>query len=111
MDATAREPRRMSPQLRAIARRQAGCFTRQQAQRCGHSKADIQAAILTGEWLAPMGDVLVVAGAPVTEAMKAWTAVLAIGQPVALAAMTGGRWLGLERVPEPPRPQLVVPSN
>jgi very-short-patch-repair endonuclease len=25
--------------------------------------------------------------------------------------MTGGRWLGLERVPEPPRPQLVVPSN
>lgn len=46
-----------------------------------------------------MGDVLIVAGAPVTERMKSWTAVLAAGGDVALAAQTAGREFGLEQVP------------
>jgi very-short-patch-repair endonuclease len=101
----------MSPQLRAVVRRQAGCFTRQQALRCGSTAADVARHLLDGEWLAVMGDVLIVAGAPVSEAMKAWTGVLAIGQPVALASLSAGRWTGLEQVPEPPRPQFVVPND
>jgi very-short-patch-repair endonuclease len=97
--------------LRSTARRQAGCFTRGQALRCGISDAEIERRVFDGDWLELMGDVLVVAGAPVTEAMRAWTAVLAIGQPVALAGLSGGRWHNLEEVPEPSRPQLVVPNN
>ena len=58
-----------------------------------------------------MGDVFIVAGAPVTETMKAWTGVLAVGQPVALAGATAGRWIGLDQVLEPLKPQLAVPNN
>jgi very-short-patch-repair endonuclease len=67
--------------------------------------------ILDGLWLPVMGDVLIVAGAPVTERMKSWTAVLAAGGDVALAAQTAGREFGLEQVPEPIRPQIVIPNH
>jgi very-short-patch-repair endonuclease len=101
----------VTPLLQRIARRQAGAFTRTQALRCGLSSADINARVLAGDWLAVMRDVLVVAGAPVTPAMKAWTAVLAVRQPVALAGPTAAAWLGLDRVLETDRPQLIVPCN
>lgn len=78
---------------------------------CGFASRDIERHLLTGEWLEAVGDVLLVAGAPVTEAMKAWTGVLALGQPVSLAGMTAARWIGLEQVPEPTRPEFAVPNN
>ena len=105
------ERRTMTPELQRVARRQAGCFTRRQARQCGLSVVEIDRRVLDGDWHNVMGDVLIVTGAPVSEAMKAWTAVLSIGQPVALAAMSAGRWIDLERVPMPERPQLVVPDN
>jgi very-short-patch-repair endonuclease len=75
------------------------------------TRHDIERRLLDGDWMHVMGDVLIVTGAPVTERMKAWTAVLAVGQPVALAGCMAGRELGLDQVPTPARPQLVVPNN
>lgn len=72
---------------------------------------DIERHIFDGLWLQVMGDVLIVAGAPVTERMKSWTAVLAAGGDVALAAQTAGREFALERVPEPAEPQIVIPNS
>jgi very-short-patch-repair endonuclease len=77
----------------------------------GISSHDVERYIVDGLWLPVMGDVLIVAGAPVTERMKSWTAVLAAGGDVALAAQTAGREFGLERVPEPAKPQIVIPNN
>src|SRR4051794_5279180 len=101
----------MTPQLRRVAHRQAGCFTHRQARRLGVSQAEIQGHLLSGEWLEVMRDVMICAGTPVTDRMKAWTAVLAVGQPVALSRSSAGCELVLERVPIPVRPQLVVPNN
>jgi len=101
----------MTNELMRLVRRQAGCFTRRQALRLGVSPRDLERNIFDGAWLAVMGDVLIVAGAPITERMKSWTAVLAAGGDVALAAQTAGREFGLERVPEPPRPQIVIPNT
>jgi hypothetical protein len=101
----------MTPQLNRLVRRQAGCFTRQQAIQLGISAAVIQRNLLDGVWLSVLGDVLVVAGAPVTERMTSWTAVLAVGGDVALAAQTAGREFGLERVPAPRVPQIVIPNT
>ena len=72
---------------------------------------DVERHIFDAVWLPVMGDVLIVSGAPVTERMKSWTAVLAAGGDVALAARTAGREFGLERVPEPARPQIVIPNS
>ena len=77
----------------------------------GVDAAHLERRILDGLWLPVMGEVLIVAGAPVTERMKSWTAVLAAGGDVALAAQTAGREYGLERVPEPARPQIVIPNS
>jgi hypothetical protein len=77
----------------------------------GISPHALQRHIVDGLWLPVMGDVLIVAGAPVTEGMKSWTAVLAAGGDVALAARTAGREFGLEQVPEPPEPQIVIPNT
>lgn len=101
----------MPPTLRRLARRQAGAFTRRQARQCGVTDAEVQARLLDGTWVLVMADVLIGAGTPVTTELKAWTGVLAMSQPVALAARTAGVHLGLERVPDPPRPQFVVPSG
>jgi very-short-patch-repair endonuclease len=101
----------MSAELRHVARRQAGAFTRSQARRFGMSSAEVNRRVLDGDLLELPGGVLVVAGAPVTEQLQAWVAVLAVGQPVSLASATAGRRLGLERVPAPARPQLVVPNT
>jgi very-short-patch-repair endonuclease len=101
----------MTPELRAVARRQAGCFTHRQALQCGVPPARVNAYLADGEWLHVLGEVLIVAGAPVTEAMKAWTGVLAIGQPVRLAGRTAARWLNLERAPLADMPQFQVPNN
>ena len=94
-----------------LIRRQAGCITRRQLRQLGVSNHDTERHILEGVWLPVMGEVLIVAGAPVTERMKSWTAVLAAGGDVALAARTAGREFGLERVPEPPKPQIVIPNR
>src|SRR4051794_24170584 len=101
----------MTPQLRTVSRRQAGCFTRGQALQCGVTSAEIERYLLDGEWLPAMGQVLVLAGAPGTEGMQSWIAVLAVGGQVALAGCSAGRELGLDRVPLPPRPQLIVPNT
>jgi very-short-patch-repair endonuclease len=102
----------MNHELMRLARRQAGCFTHHQALRLGVPEHDIQRCLIQGEWRNVMADVMVVGGAPVTEQMKAWTAVLAVGGgDVALAACTAGHELGLDRVPIIERVQLVVPNT
>lgn len=101
----------MTPALQRIARRQSGCLTRQQALQSGVPAERIKGYLMDGEWIELMGDVLIVAGAPVTEAMKAWTGVLAIGQPVRLAGQTAARWLNLEQATVATRPQFQVPNN
>jgi len=101
----------VTPELMRLVRRQAGCFTRRQVRQLGMSLHDIERHILDGLWLPVMNDVLIVAGAPVTERMKSWTAVLAAGGDVALAALTAGREFGLEQVPAPAVPQIVIPNT
>jgi hypothetical protein len=99
-------------ELMRLARRQAGCFTLAQARRLGVPEPDIQRCLMQGEWRLVMADVMVVAGAPVTERMKAWTAVLALGGgDVALASCTAGRELGLDQVPRLERVKVVVPNT
>jgi very-short-patch-repair endonuclease len=94
-----------------LARRQAGCFTRRQALRLGVAAGDIERRLLDGEWRLVMADVMILAGAPLTEDMKAWTAALAVGGDFALAGCTAGRWLGLERVPMHERVRVVIPHT
>lgn len=102
----------MTHELMRLARRQAGCFTRRQARRLGVSDDEIQRQLLVGSWLHVRGDVLVVAGAPVTDRMKAWAAVLALrGGEVALAGCWAGREYGLERVPSICDVELVIPNT
>jgi very-short-patch-repair endonuclease len=101
----------MTPELRRVARRQAGAFTVRQALACG-TDADVVAGLrLAGEWLEPHRGVLVCAGTPVTEQLRMWAALLAVGQPVALSALSAAWWYGLEQAPEPIRPQLVIPNT
>ena len=101
----------MTNELMRLVRRQSGCFTGRQVLQLGMTNRDIERYVFDGVWLRVMGDVLIVAGAPVTERMKSWTAVLAAGGDVALAAQTAGRELGLEQVPEPVKPQIVIPNT
>lgn len=101
----------MTPELRAVARRQAGCFTHGQAARCGLRDAAIQSRLLEGEWIALFSDVYVCAGTPVTQEMHAWAAVLAMRAPVALAGCSAALVYRLEGAPAPVRPQLVVPRR
>lgn len=100
----------MTPQLRRIARRQGGCFTRQQALDLGVAPREVQRHLITGEWVVVLGDVLACAGTPVTEQMRAWSAVLAVGHPVALTGRSSALHHGLERVTTPVTPTLVVPN-
>jgi very-short-patch-repair endonuclease len=101
----------VTPDLTRLVRRQAGCLTRTQARQLRVSATELERNIIEGVWLPVMGGVLIVAGAPVTERMKSWTVVLAAGGDVALAAQTAGREHGLERVPEPAQPQIVIPNT
>jgi hypothetical protein len=101
----------MNPSLRRIAESQAGAFTREQARRCGMTDHAISTRILDRDWIPVMADVLICAGAPVTAAMKAWTGVLAIGHPVAVAGGMAASWLELERAPRSWTPEFVVPGD
>jgi very-short-patch-repair endonuclease len=101
----------MSPQLRRLAHRQAGCFTKRQARRLGVTAEEMEQQLLTGEWLEVMRDVLICAGTPITDRLKAWTAVLAVGQPVALAGRSAGQAWAVDQAPLSDRPQLVVPND
>jgi very-short-patch-repair endonuclease len=101
----------MPPELRRVARRQGGCFTKRQARQLGMSDAEIQRRLDSGDWRIVMGDVIVVTAAPVTDEMMAWTAVLTIGRPVALAGKFAGAWLKLDACPSWQRPALVIPHS
>ena len=101
----------MVPALRAAARRQAGAFTLRQALQAGQERREITRLLLTGEWLELHPTVMVCAGTPITDEMKAWAAVLAVGHPVALRALSSARWHRLEQAPQPVRTQLVIPNN
>ena len=101
----------MTPTLRATARRQAGVFTVRQAVACGQSRREISRLLLTGEWLELKPGVVACAGTPVTEELSAWAAVLAVGQPVALAALSAAQWFRVDQAPVPPHPQLVIPNT
>jgi hypothetical protein len=99
------------PLLRPVARRQHGVFTLRQARQAGMSARDIDIRVLEGDWLPVMADVVRCAGTPVTDRMKSWTAILAIGRPVAMTGCWAARHLGLDRAPEERRPHLVIPVN
>ncbi len=101
----------MTPTLRRVARRQGGCFTRRQALQAGMTSREVSRHLLTGEWVPVISDVLVCAGTPVTEHLRAWSAILAVGQPVALAGCSAGLAYGLERTPSPVDVRLVVPNS
>ena len=58
-----------------------------------------------------MGDVLMASTTPVTAATHAWTGVLALGHPVALAGRFAAGFCNLERSPAYVRPEFVIPDN
>jgi hypothetical protein len=101
----------MTPELRRVALRQGGAFTVRQALACGASRGHVEHLRLTREWLEVHPGVLVCAGTPLTQETRSWAALLAVGQPVALSALSAAWWYRLEQAPEPPRPQLVIPNT
>lgn len=94
-----------------IARRQGGVFTRGQALRAGVEPGEIQRRLLSGAWMVVMDDVLMATTTPVTAITQAWTGVLAIGHPVALAGRFAASVVRLERSPAYVRPEFVIPDN
>ena len=97
--------------LARLARRQGGVFTRRQALQSGVSAGEIERMLLTGTWMVVIGDVLMACTTPVTAATHAWTGVLAIGQPVALAGRFAAGFARLERSPAYVRPEFAIPDN
>lgn len=78
--------------------------------RCGMSRREVDARLLSGDWLVVQPDVFACAGTPLTHAAQAWAAVLAVRPPVALARRSAAAFLGLDRAPVPDEaPELVVP--
>lgn len=86
-------------------------FTRRQALQAGVSAEELQRRLLYGAWIAVMDDVLMASTTPVTPLTHAWTGVLAIGQPVALAGRFAATVFGLERSPGYVRPEFATPGN
>jgi very-short-patch-repair endonuclease len=101
----------MSPDLRKLARRQGGCFTKRQARQLGMTDADIQCRLIAGDWRIVMGDVMVTTSTPVTDEMMAWTGVLSVGRPVGLAGRFACAWLRLDASPAWEKPELVIPAS
>ena len=97
--------------LARIACRQGGVFTVRQALQTGLSRAEVHRRVLTGLWRHITDDVLMAATTPVTPLLKAWTGLLAIGQPVALSGRFAAFFAGLERAPQRWTPEFVVPDN
>ena len=86
-------------------------FTLRQTLQAGISRAEAHRYVLTGHWQHIANDVLMAATTPVTPLLKAWTGVLAIGQPVALSGRFAALFAGLERAPQLWTPEFVVPDN
>jgi hypothetical protein len=72
---------------------------------------EIRRRLASGDWRLVMGDVIVVAAAPVAEEMMAWTAVLTVGPPVAIVGRFAGAWHRLDSVPAYARPEVVIPRR
>src|SRR3954449_11295911 len=101
----------MSPALRAIARYQAGVFSRDQAVRAGAHVRDIERLLLDGDWLEVESNVYMSASTPLTHRATCWAVTLAFGPPIAVARRSAAVELGLDRAPTVPieSPELIVP--
>lgn len=96
----------------ALARQQAGVFTRRQAVACGVGPHSVDAALRSGRWRSAYGDhrgVLVDATTPETYELRLWAAILVIGEPCAVAVDSAAalwNWCG-----RPARVTIVVPAS
>lgn len=78
--------------LAMTARRQDGCFTREQALANGHSAYGIRRAISTGRWTELLPDVLASSAAPASVATRERAALLWLGPQAALAEFSAARF-------------------
>jgi hypothetical protein len=81
--------------LNKLAAGQHGLFTRAQARRLGASAHLVRHRIYTGEWVVVLGDVLAVAGLPLTRRVRQAAALLDLPATV-LAGPSAARLLGLD---------------
>lgn len=80
--------------LAAVARRQAGAFTRSQVRDAGLTDRQVERRIAEGRWVRLTPSVLVEAATPRTRLTEVWVCVLAAGPGAAIAGVTAAWWWG-----------------
>lgn len=101
----------MHPRLVAIARAQAGVFTRKQAMAAGYSAERIHTEIANRRWIIVVTGVYRLAGSPGGWNTRVWVAILAAGEGAVLAGRPAGRLLRIDGVPGYDRLEIAVPEN
>jgi len=101
----------MHPRLAAIARAQAGVFTRKQALATGYSTERIHTEVTNGRWIVVVTGVYRLAGSPGGWNTRVWSAILAAGEGAVLAGRPAGRLLRIDGVPGYDRLAIAVPEN
>jgi hypothetical protein len=101
----------MHPRLVALARAQAGVFTRAQALDCGYSEQRIRTELCNRRWLVIVPGVYRLAGAPSGWSTRVWAALLAAGPGAVLGGRPAGRVHRIDGVPAYDRLEIAVPAN
>jgi very-short-patch-repair endonuclease len=101
----------MHPRLAAVARNQAGVFTRAQAKMCGYTDDRIRTELINRRWIHIVRGVYRLAGSPGGWNTRVWSAILAAGEGAVLAGRPAGRLHRIDGVPAYDRLTIAVPKG